>query len=280
MKPNFDNETMSSMILFLDNIIGDKGQGYTNFSGNFYSTSNLINGIYTYSLPFKQIVADNSVSGANILSGLYLNGSFVNVGQSGLVGINHLNGQAFFNTYVSPTSLSGNYAVKDFNLYLTNKPEEELLFETQYTVRPKISQTVTGLSPNAQTIPAIFIKSNTSINEPFAFGGTVDSKIEIRAIVIADNLFNLDAVCGLLRDSAYLRMPLIKNTDLSLNYLNCPSSGYYNYNSIRNGKIGAGDLFYIEEVSITKNFAFMDKINTSIFPAFVDFTLSKIRYTQ
>jgi len=277
MKGNFDNDVMSSMILFVDNVICNVGQGYTNYSGNFYSTNNLFNNTYTYSLPFKQIVSDSSVSGANVLSGIYLSGTFVTGNQNGLIGINHQNGQVFFNSNVTANQLSGNYAVKDFNVYLTNKPEEELLFETQYSVRPKITQNLTGLAPNTQTVPAIFIKNNNSINDPFAFGGTVDSKIDIRLIVLADSLFNLDAVCGILRDTAYQRMPLIKNTDLNLNYLNCLNSGFYNYNSLKNAKFNQNELFYIEEVAISKNFAFMDKINPGIFPAFVDFTLSKIR---
>jgi len=277
MKGNFDNDVMSSMMLFVDNVVCNVGQGYTNYSGTFYSTNNLFNNTYTYSLPFKQVVADSSVSGANILSGIYLSGSFITGNQSGLIGISQQNGQVYFNNNVTASQLSGNYAVKDFTIYLTNKPEEELLFETQYSVRPKITQNLTGLSPNAQTVPAIFIKNNSSINDPFAFGGTVDSKIEIRLIILADSLFNLDAVCGVLRDTAYQRMPLIKNTDLNLNYLNCFNSGFYNYNSLKNAKFNQNELFYIEEVAISKNFAFMDKINPGIFPAFVDFTLSKIR---
>jgi hypothetical protein len=274
---NFDNDVMSSMILFVDNVVCNVGQGYTNYSGNFYNTNDLFNNTYTYSLPFKQIIADSSVSGANVLSGIYLSGSFITGNQNGLIGINHQNGQVFFSNNVTANQLSGNYAVKDFNIYLTNKPEQELLFETKYSIKPKTSQNLDGLAPNAQTIPAIFIKSNNSINDPFALGGTVDSKIDIRLIVLADSLFNLDAVCGVLRDTAYQRMPLIKNTDLNLNYLNCLNSGFYNYNSLKSSKFSQNELFYIEEVSISKNFAFMDKINPGIFPAFVDFTLSKIR---
>jgi hypothetical protein len=265
------------MILFLDHVICNEGQGYTNYSGKFYSTSNLFNNLYTYSLPFKQVISDSSVSGASILSGVYLNGSFIKNGQSNLISINHHNGQAFFNTGINVSQLSGYYAVKDFNIYLTNKAEEEVLFETQYYVRPKITQNITGLAPNTLTAPAIFIKSNKSVNEPFAFGGVVDAKIEIRAIVLADSLFNLDAVCGLLRDTAHRRIPLIRNNDLGMNYLGCVNSGFYNYANLRDIKINEADSFYIEEVLISKNFNFMDKINQAIFPAFVDFTLSKIR---
>lgn len=277
MKSHFDNDAMSSFILFVDHVLCNEGQGYTNYSGNFYSTSNLFNNLYTYSLPFKQIIADSSVSGANILSGVYLNGTFIQTGQNNLTGINHYNGQVFFNTAITATQLSGYYSVKDFNIYLTNKSEAEIIFETKYETKPKTAQTMGGLAPNIQTIPAIFIKLNTSNNEPFAFGGIVDSKIDIRAIILADNLFNLDSACGLLRDTAYRRIPMIRNIDLGLNYLGSINNGFYNYANLRDVKINQADAFYVEEVTISKNFNSADNINQGIFAAFVDFTLSKIR---
>ena len=80
MKTSLDNSIMSSMMLFIDNIVCNKAQGYTNHSSIFYSTNNLYNGLYTYSLPFKQIVADSSVSGANVLSGIYVNNTFSSMG--------------------------------------------------------------------------------------------------------------------------------------------------------------------------------------------------------
>jgi hypothetical protein len=277
MISSIDNLAVASLMVFLDKKVCDKGRGFTNYSGSFFAATNLYNNLYTYNLPFKQIVADSSVSGASILSGVYLNSNFIKIGQSGLVGINHQNGQAFFSNNVSAYPITGNYAVKDFNVYLTNKPEEELLFETQTRVRPKTAQTVTGLLSNVETYPALFFKSNSTINDPFALGGTVDTKIEVRVIALADNLFNLDAVCGLLRDTAHERLALLNATDLNLNYIGCLPSGYYNYDTIKNSKDLSIDSFYIEEVNVSKNFNFLNKGNNSIFPAFIDFTLSKIR---
>jgi len=277
MIPSLDNLTVTSLMVFVDKKVCDKGRGFTNYSGLFYPATNIINGLYTYNLPFKQVIADSSVSGASILSGVYLNNNLIQIGQSGLVGINHQNGQVFFNNNVSNYTISGNYAVKDFNIYLTNKPEEELLFETQVRVRPKISQTITGLSQNVETYPALFFKNNNTINNPFALGGAVDTRIEVRIVALADSLFNLDAVCGILRDTAHERLPLLNISDLNLNYIGCLPSGYYNYDNIKNSKDLGTDSFYIEEVNISKNFNFLNKGNNSIFPAFIDFTLSRIR---
>jgi hypothetical protein len=277
MKASLDNSIMSSMMLFLDNTLCDKGQGYTNYTGVFYNTNNLYNNLYSYSLPFKQIIADNSVSGANILSGVYINNTFSSIGQNGLSGINHQNGQIFMTSDVLGSTLSGSYAIKDFNIYLSSEPEERILFENQYQVRPKTSQTITGLSPGNITYPALFIKNINTKNESLGFGRFVDSKIEIRVIVMANSLFSLDAVCSYLRDTAYTHIPIIDNTDLKFDYLGSVSNGSYNYNNIKNNKLNTINTAYIEEVSVSKIYNYIDKINASVFPAFVDFTLSKVK---
>jgi hypothetical protein len=278
MKAQLDNILMSSMIMWLDNKLLTKGEAYKNFSSNFYPITNIYNGFYSYGLPFKQIVNDSSISGANLLSGVYVNGSFVSVGQGNLTGISPQNGQVYFNANQSANILSGNYAVKDFNIYLTSKAEEELLFESQYQTRPKTSQEITGLAIEAITYPCIFLKNNGGNNQPFAFGGQDETLMEVRAIVLADNIFNLDAVCSILKDTARDYVPLINNSPF--NTFGSLSSGYYNYNGlISNIDVGV-DGFYISEVTVSKIFANLNIKNSQVYPAFVDFTLSNIRYPR
>ena len=50
--------------------------------------------------------------------------------------------------------------------------EEEILFESKYHVKPKTHQDTTGLAPDSQTFPAVFVKNVSSENVPFSFGGT------------------------------------------------------------------------------------------------------------
>ena len=45
--------------------------------------SGAYNGYYTYAAPYKQIVSDASITGANQLTGIYLDGNFIVPGQSG-----------------------------------------------------------------------------------------------------------------------------------------------------------------------------------------------------
>jgi hypothetical protein len=133
MIPQFDNILMTSMLLWIDNRVLTRGESYTNYQSVFYPLPNLIYGYYTYGAPLKQMVIDSSITGANIISGVYINGVFTVPGQNNLSGINATEGQLYFSQPISnPTkALSGNYAVKDFNIYLTSKTEENLLFETK-----------------------------------------------------------------------------------------------------------------------------------------------------
>jgi len=278
MKVQLDNILMSSMIMWMDNILLSKGEAYKNFNSKFYPITNIYSGFYTYGLPFKQVVSDISISGATLLSGVYVNNSFITVGQSGLTGINPNQGQVYFTTNQNNNTLSGNYAVKDFNIYLTNQPEEELLFETEYKTRPRTTQTATGLAIESITYPCIFLKNNGGTNEPFALGGMDNTIMEVRAVVLADNMFNLDAACSILKDTARRYVPLIKNPPF--NNFGALNSGYFNYNSLTSGIDLSNDAFYIMEVNISKIFANFNPRNTQVFPAFVDFTISNIRYPR
>ena len=60
---------------------------------------------------------------------------------------------------------------------------------------------------------AIFLKNIGSKNEPFAFGGIDDTRFSVRAVILSDNAFNLDAVCSILKDCARDIVPIIENTE-------------------------------------------------------------------
>lgn len=272
MKAQLDNILMSSMMMWMDNKILSKGQAFTNFSSNFYSVPNLINGFHSYGLPFKQIVADSSINGANLLSGVFINNNFAGIGSNNLTGINPNQGQIYF-TSPQSSNISGNYAVKDFNIYITSNAEENILFESQYKIRPKTVQTATGLAPSALTYPAIFLKLSYSSNEPFAFGGMDKTNIDVRAIILAENTFSLDAVSSILRDTSRGYIPIIENQPF--NSFGGLNNGYYNYEAL---KSSSEANFYIRDVSISKIANIDNKLNPSIFPGIVDFSLEDMRY--
>lgn len=288
MIPQFDNILMTSMLLWLDNKILTKGQAYTNYQSAFYPLPNMYYGYYTYGAPFKQMVIDCSVSGANIISGVYVSGTFTLPGQNNLTGIDSSNGQLYFTSPVSnpSTALSGNYAVKDFNIYLTSKTEENLLFETAYQINPKTYQNPTGLPIGAETYPVIYLKYQGGKNKPLAFGGYDQTVGNVRAIILADSVYNLDAVASICRDTARELIPLIYPDEMPFNSLNSVKSPdhCFDYIEYTESKVNTDDYLYINEVNVTKTDTRLlnatNSLNRNVYSAFVDFEVIKNRYPR
>lgn len=286
MKAQFNNTVMSSMLLWFDNKLLSKGEAFTNFSSNFYNVDSQYFGFYTYGAPYKQMIVDTSISGANIISGVYVNGIFTKIGENSLTGINSSQGHLYFNTEINNPNLnlSGNYAVKDFNIFLTSETEEDLLFETQFQLNPKTYQNPTGLPVNAETYPVVYLKYQGGDNEPLAFGGLDKTNINIRAIVLSDTVFKLDALTSIFRDTARTYIPLIYENNMPFNIFGSISSGYYNYNSLYNNNSMDSDYMFIENVYVSKiDNRFINsynKLNPNVFTSFIDFELSKNRYPR
>lgn len=259
-------------MLLLDNEIQKRGQAYTNYSGLFYPIPSDINGLYTYSAPYKQLCNDTSISGANVMSGVYLNGHFVTVGQSGLVGINHYQGALYFNQNLPKnTVISGNYAVKDFSIELTDQPESKLLFETKYWSFANNITPLSGLTLDIRTSPAIFLRTKYGENVPFALGGMDDRTKKIRAVVIADNEYQRSAVCGIMQNMAYT--PFYLANSIPMDQLGNMTGINYNFKNIN---FDAGTFPWIMKVKITdapRHAQFKDVWKNT---ALVDFEISTI----
>ena len=284
MKVQFENKVMSSLLLFVDHEVTQQGDAYTNHQSNFFKIDSLFSDYYVYATPFKQLVSDGGITGSstpNLLTGVYVDGDGpIGPGTSGLHSINHMQGQAYFTGATDPMSgktVSGRYAVKDFNVFLTSLPEEQLLFETKLVLNPKTSdiKITTGVDSSSQTYPAIFIKDNGGRNEEYAMGGIEDTIINARAIILADSLFNLDAACGILKDTVRKKMSIIDQADLNLNALGGYTGVTYNYTGE-----ATGDYCYIDDVTVSKNVANrgdFQNLNPNVFSAFVDFELHSHR---
>jgi hypothetical protein len=300
MIPQFDNRLMSSFLLWFDHNLIKRGEAFTNHGSEFYSVSSLYNGFYAYGAPYHQFVSDFAVTGTGmsypyeasskhvqVPTGVYLSGVFTPVGTNGLSGINYDKGHIYMTYEVQnpTTSISGNYAVKDFNVYLTNEPEEKLLFETKFNMTPKTSQTPSGLAPDQITYPAIFLRYNGARNEPFAFGGHELTKINVRAIVLADSQYTLDAACSIFRDLSHTAIPLMTTGDMPFNALGAFKNNVnYSYINLVTGKQSDDKFIFIDEVNVAKfsrdvNLK-IENMNPDVFNGVIDFELSKPRWPR
>ena len=165
MKAQFDNQVLSSFLLWFDHTLLDVGEAYQNTTGQFYNVSQEFAGYQTYASSYSQIVSDASITGATIPTGLYVGSNLVNVGQgagTGLYAIDYNNGRSYWSGEQGD-NVTGSFAIKDFNTFLTNRTEDEILFQSQYTNRNKISNIVpTGLEADTKTYPVVYIKNDGS----------------------------------------------------------------------------------------------------------------------
>lgn len=298
MITTYDHFANSSFLLWLSNLLNGKGQAIASGSGFFYDTQEVYGGRFSYSSPFRPFIADSGIPGmkvqetsaknANIISGVYLDGIFIRTGQSGLTGINYEKGTVYFIsglTYANNSAhgrLSGNFVVSDFSFKLTNEPEENLLFETKYSLKPRVNQTITGLGPSDATYPIIYVKPLQSRNKEWAFGGTEETINTYRLIVLADSQFQLDGATSLIRDKVRCVLPLLTGvSEMPFNAFGGYSDKTYYYNTVFTGKFSTSNSAVLTDVRVTRiinqGMNELKRINPKVFPGIVDVDISNYR---
>jgi hypothetical protein len=242
-----DNLLVSSFMLFLDNQILTQGSSFSNQSGLFFPDNDEFIGDYTYSCSYLQLVNDTSISGANIMSGVYLNNTFVGIGTSGLSKINHYDGNvSFSNPLPSGTIISGNFSIKDFNVYLSDSLDYKVVMDTKFSSNPKYSQQATGVPLGEKVMPAIFLIPKTQEAKDLAFAGLDDNFMRIRGVIVCQNAYQRVGISNILKNLKLKQFPLIAST--SFDYL-----GNYtgiNYNYFGSSYYGAYSPF-VRKVTIT-----------------------------
>lgn len=248
------NNLYYSAALYLMHQVEQRGQAYDNHSSLLYPQVDPALPNHTvYASPFKQWVYDMSISGSNVPTGLYVNNIFCNKGVSGLK-IDYLNGRAIFSggsTY-SNLQVSGAYSVKNFNWYPTSRSDEELVFETKFELNPSYQRVLSGIDKNALVVPGIFITNVNSTNEPFQFGGTVETCINLHCLIIADSVDQLNAVGNLLIDQKLCNFPVVGESNLPLNYYGDFKTGLGNYNYLTLAAQFPNNQGFIEDVDFYK----------------------------
>lgn len=280
MISQYTNQLMSSLLLYVDHKIQKVGSGHQNTNSIFYDVTDDYSNYYTYAAKFQPFVADSSIPGATIITGIYYNSSFITTGTSGFYDINYKKGQVFFNQPVTGT-LSGSFALADFHVELTSEPEETLLFETKFNLKSKTSQTLTGISPDSITYPIIYLRNNGGTCQPFQFGGTDLDVTNVRAMIIADSLFQLDAALGIFKEMYNTPVPLIPANEFPYNAFGGLRSGVYNYDQLTSGHITNNNFAWVDRSfcapynqSIKVD---VQTLNPDVFAGFVELSISTAR---
>jgi hypothetical protein len=281
MKPQFQHELTTSFMLWADHFLVEKAEAFQNYVSPLYpmaSDDQLGEGFVTYSSPHKQWVFDESIEGAQIPSGIYNNGTFMERGDDGLI-IDFDDGRVILDASfgANNNTLSGEYSVKEFNWYITNQTEEQLIIDSKFDSNGRFKQDLSGIAPHKQVVPAIFVNPELIENEPFAFGGEDKTTTNIRCVVFAENTYQLDGALSFFTDS---KNEVFKK----LEYSDYPLTEYgditgFNYKELSNNK--QKNFFHIEEVRASKLSDRVSKnIDPSLFVGFIDFEITNLRFPR
>lgn len=281
MKVQLHNKALASFAQWFDHVLLDDGQAFVNHSGNLYSQndSRLNSSIYKYASPHKQWVADSSVSNANIPTGVNVNGVYTPFIDGSL--FPDWNNGRILSTSELTGNLTANYATKEFNTYITNQREEEIIFQSRYEVNPYYGLNVaSGIQPYVHAWPACYITYREMLNEPWSMGSSDFQKeqLNFRVIAITNNTMHLDGLFSLFMQKKDKCFKLLEFTDDPFNRyggFKNSFSGVYNYNDVANAR---NDMVYVSKVSTSKFFsASHEMMQQAMQVGFINFNLEYFR---
>lgn len=279
MRTTYDHALVASFIAWFDYTLSTNG-------GAFFNTPTLLYPISTdyyssrqvYSAPFKPWIYDNSISGANIPSGVYdASGNFLTRDSGIYFDFNEGWVVSTGNSLSAP--LSGNVAVKEFDIFYTNEDEDYFLAQTKFIRKPRAGNQIanTGLAANERTFPCCSIKYDIGSNKDWAFGGTQNTVSEFRALVVADSTFLIDGILSVFRDTRLSNFSLLDPSALPLNSLGDYKGGVpFNYSS--NISTDPENFIFISNVNCMKlSDSAGAKVGQKLFVAMIDFTVERPR---
>ena len=281
MKPQYQHELMTSFMLWFDHELLQKGEAYSNQTGLLYcgDDSRLPSSYKAYASPYKQWVNDSSISGdTNPVIPTSLNG----YDRTDNIIFDFENGRIIETggAFGTDEVLSGTFAVKDFNIYLTNETEEDLILENKLQSNSRYSMNPSGVKPYDQMTPAIFLNCEFMRNEGFSFGGEDKTSNSIKAVILAENEYQLDGALSIFADSArksFAKIPFSSHPSTEYGDV---KNGSYNYVELRNLYLQSNPYF-IDDVVVSK---FSQKTQSSvpgdIKVGFIDFDVSTLRYPR
>jgi len=281
MKPQYQHELMTSFMLWFDHELLQKGEAYSNQTGFLYydDDSRLPSPYKAYASPYKQWVNDSSIFGE---TNPVIPTSFNGYDRTDDIIFDFENGRIIETggAFGTDEVLSGTFAVKDFNIYLTNETEEDLILENKFEVNSRYLMNPSAVKPYDQMVPAIFLNCEFMRNEGFAFGGEDRTTNMIKAVVLAENSYQLDGALSIFADSArkvISKIPFSKHPSTEYNDI---KNGSYNYVTLSNTYLNSNP-YYIEDVTVSKiSQKAQSKIPSDLQIGFIDFEISTNRYPR
>jgi hypothetical protein len=208
------------------------------------------------------------------MQGVSVDGNYVGLptNNEDFSGILYHKGQVLFSGDKSANTITGNFSIKEYNVYISTKLEEDLLFNTKHQVNPRLSQTLAGLTNEEETYPAIFLKNIGGVNDPMALGSRIANvKTYIRAVVLSDSAFSLDAVCNILKNTKLDHVPIIET--LPFNSIGAFTGVIYNYQDLSSASTEVGTIWDVTVTKLMPDAKELKSLDLKVFAALVDFEI-------
>lgn len=256
MKPQYQHEVLTSFMLWFDNHLLTKGEAYSNKTGTLYyfDDSRLPSSYKVYASPYKQWVTDSSVTGSTDPT---IPTGFMGSGRNDGVIFDFENGRIIdtSNTFGESGTITGTFAVKDFNVYVSDETEEDLILESKFILNSRYNDSETGIKPYDKVVPAIFVNTEGVQNVPYAFGGEDETRTSVKAVVLAENNYQLDGVLSIFSDATksfvtpvpFSGHPSTEYGDLKTDFT---GNGFYYTGLIE--AYSTLNPYYIEDVIVSK----------------------------
>ncbi len=284
MKPQFQHEVTTSFVLWLDHYLLEKGTAFKDVTSSlYYLEDERMPGFHSYSSPFKQWIFDKSVTDSKVPDKITSATAGDITRENGLI-IDYENGRALLpaDSFTTSESLAATYSVKDFNIYVTNQTEEELITENKFETNSRFKQEEFPIAPYSQVLPAIFVSNQHGRNQPFCLGGEDETIMDIRCVVMAENIYQLDGALSIFADSSQEVFGKLKFEDYPLTEYG--DSVDFFYNALVNQRViesNHRDLCYVGGATVSKLSDRVSKrIDPTLFVGFIDFSISSYRFPR
>jgi len=280
MKPQYDHNLGSYLTLYLENKLLDKGEAFTNTTGQFFpSDQNTIDNLTFSNSSYSQWVYDKSITGAIVPTGILVNGEEIGRGTNG-VSLDFLNGGAYHDA-LGTSNVSGAFAFKDFNFYFKPENETQVLLRDAFRSKDPL-KVLTGSNNLRINAPCIILSSKNSSSSPLAFGGLDEINYNFQALVLTDNAYDLDGALSIFRDTREEYFPVGDFEKIPWNAKGDLKDSDYSYNTMTSSFSGTYDKAFVENVIInnTNSASSSDDVFSEFNIGLVEFNILVYRFPR
>lgn len=275
MKKQFIHKFSTSYLLWFENFLNKKGEIYSTEEVEFkYSgKSSFYIGLDEWQSPYESIIYDSSLKNVSVTPKILLD---IFEARVQFVGGNILCRPVHKDSIkllCSPQECSVSFSNLTEGEIITNVVEEAL------EKRKK--------KKNVFLAPKIILCIDDFTNEPFAFGGMMNSKIACKAVIFSQDQYFLDGVLSIFNDSRDEIFVEINDENYPLNEMGVFKEkfielGEFNYDNISKESVqNKNNIFYIENVFCSKS---NDKISreatANLYIGFIEFDINCERYRE